>query len=327
MPDLVIIDRKTAQELLSAEMCLSAVEAAMRALTSGAASAPLRQIMPVEDGESQLLLMPAAAASEAVFGFKALSIRPSNSSVGRPAIQGFITLFDQSTGAPVALIDGETVTAMRTAAASAVASRALARGNATAHGILGTGVQAESHARMVLQACPQIEIIVIWGRSRERADSLVSTLSGTIDCNIISGTLTDALSCGIVSAVTSAKEPFISRSLVSDGAHLNLVGSHSPARREADSDTIAAGRIYVDCKSAALKEAGDLIIPICERALRPSDIIGEIGDVLRGKISGRQSDDELTIFKSLGNGVQDLYVAAALREHAAVQGKGHRIAI
>lgn len=236
-------------------------------------------------------------------------------------------LFDSVSGAPAALMDGAAVTAIRTAAVSALASLTLASADCRSHGILGSGVQARSHALAMLAAFPDLECTLIYGRNAAAVESLVQDLRQSTGRRIEVAQRELCCACDLVSAVTSATEPLIFRSEVAAGAHVNLVGSHLPDAREACTDLIAAARVFVDSRSAALREAGDLVIPMREGRIDERHLCGELGDVLAGRSSGRRTTDDLTVYKSLGNAVQDLYAGRALLAAAEAAGRGALVAL
>ncbi|MEO0497535.1 MAG: ornithine cyclodeaminase family protein [Pseudomonadota bacterium] len=316
MPDLCIYSRDCVERHFTFDVAIPAMAQAARAISSGADACPSRCSVTVSQSGGQMLVMPGSAKSLDYYGIKTLSIEPGNRSTERPVIQGFIALFDRATGAPRALIDGAVITAVRTAAASAVTTDCLARPDVRSHGILGTGVQAKQHAISIPHVRPGIERTVIWGRDSAKAEGLAAHLSAELQATVEAGTQDDVLGCDIVSAVTASSTPVVHKDKLSTGAHINLVGSHTPDAREACSDTMATGRIYVDSRAAALCEAGDLLIPIAEGAITDADIHGEIGSVLSGEGGGRTSGEDITIYKSLGNALQDLFGACALVEAA-----------
>lgn len=323
--DLLILNRQDVETHLTMSLCIDAVDTAMRALSADKVISPLRSFAPIGEDRGVLALMPAATTNPPYFGVKTLSLLPANPSQGRPAIQGYVALFDQETGAPAALIDGVSVTAIRTAAASGLATRELARADVKSHGILGTGVQSYTHAKAILEARPDLERTLVWGRSQDKAETVARALSSELDRQVEAASLDEAVACDVISAVTATAEPLIEKPSIKPGAHINLVGSHTPKKREASSETIAAGRLYVDLKSSALKEAGDILIPMNEGLISEGHIVGEIGEVLLGGAPGRADASDITIYKSLGNAAQDLFAAAALLDAARKSDAGTRV--
>lgn len=305
-----IIDAQSVEEVLTMPACVDVLDRAMRAVSKGEISAPPRLWTTVSGSEHDLFgLMPGSTEALDVYGAKVISLHPGNARKGLPTIQGFIALFDRATGTPAALVEGASVTAIRTAAASGLATRELARSDARSHGIFGTGVQAVTHIDAIA-AVRSIDKVVVWGRDIDKARSLAAHQADRTGLDVVA---TDdpmqAATCDIVSTVTAAREPVLHGDWLLPGTHINLVGAHEPTTREADSTLIANARVYVDLMESALNEAGDVIIPIGEGLIGESHIVGEIGQLLAGGIPGRRSNDEITVYKSLGIVAQDLFAA------------------
>ena len=323
MTEFRILDGEAVKKNLPMQRCIEAMHDAMINVSAGAVAMPLRLFAPLYDQSGVLAMMPGSASDPEVYGAKVVSVHPGNPQKGMPLVQGFVLLFDHATGAPIALMDGAAITAIRTAAASGLATKLLARQTSHTHAVLGTGVQADTHARAILAARPSIKETLIWGRSTEKAERLAERLAKELGVNVRpAASLEEAASCDVISTVTSAKEPFLRGALIRPGTHINLVGPHAADEREADTETIARSRVYVDTMEGALSEAGDIIIPIKEGAITKSHIIGEIGQVAAGKVSARQSDDEITLYKSLGVVAQDLYAAWATLKQAEKENAG-----
>ena len=323
MPDLLIVDGETVRHTLDMKTAIDLMGDALRSSSSEEAVFPARSTANNYDKTGALLLMPAASSREKNYGLKVVSLHPDNANSGTPTIQGFVSLFDAKSGAPVAIIEAASLTAIRTAAASGHATDFLARKDVRTHAILGTGVQARTHAEAIAAVRPSIEQTRIWGRSKKQAMILARDLEQSLDMDIaVTDDLKDACRADIISTVTASETPIVFGVDVLSGAHINLVGSHSPKKREADSNTIVRGRVYVDHHASALKEAGDIIMPIEEGVFRADDIVGEIGAVSNGSIAGRINAEEITIYKSLGNAAQDLVAANAILEKILDNGVG-----
>jgi len=301
------------------------MDRAMRAFSGGAVNAPSRIIAPLGEQDAYFILMPGETQQPPIYGAKIVSLIPANPARGRPAVQGFVTLFDQSTGAPVALVDGAEITAIRTAAASALASRELARENASSHGIFGAGVQAANHLDSVC-SIREIKKVRVWARDFDKARQFAQKHAGRGGAVVTAvKDPAEAAACDIVSVVTNSPEPVLRGEWLQAGAHLNLVGAHEPQHREADSQAVAGSAIYVDSRQGALNEAGDLLIPISEGSVTEHDIIGEIGEVLLGKAPGRLNEQQITLYKSLGIVAQDLFAAEHVLSNARKTGKGQEV--
>ncbi len=295
--------------------CVEVMAAAMRAASADEVAVPPRMHMPLVDDSATLLVMPGSSADPAYYGAKLVSMHPDNPASGLPAIQGVIVLFEHASGRPVAILDAATVTELRTAAASALATRELARSDASTHGVLGTGVQALAHIAAVAAVRP-ISRVVVWGRDESKAAQLAERAARQTGVAVTAGDRAEAAACDIVSCVTGAAEPVLHATDVAAGAHINLVGAHTAVTREADTSLMARARIFVDGRRAALVESGDILIPIAEGELTEEAIVGEIGEVLLGRVAGRTSDEDTTVYKSLGSVAQDLFAAAAVLEAA-----------
>lgn len=310
--NIEIVDAEGTRARLPMKDCIQAMAVAMAAVSRKSVTIPSRIIFPLATGSDFLAVMPGSVADPPIHGAKIVTLYPGNPVRGRPAIQGFIALFDPQSGAPVALVDGAEITAMRTAAASALATRLLARSQARTLGILGCGVQASSHLEAIALV-RDIEEVRVWGRSFDKAKAFAErhtrTFRGRIQA-VYSGE--DAAASDVVCAVTGADEPVLRSKWVQPGTHINLVGAHSPSKREADTPLIARSRLFVDSIDCVLQESGDVLIPLQKGAIDVSHIVGEIGSVLLGEVEGRQSEADVTIYKSLGLVAQDLIAAHAV---------------
>lgn len=305
------------ETLLTMRDCVDALEPAMAAASAGEVAVPPRLMMPLIDDSGILALMPGSMGMPRFFGAKVVSFLPANPSRGRPPIQGFVALFDHDSGELAALADGGALTAIRTAAASALATRWLAREEASTCGIFGTGVQARSHVAAML-AVRRFGSVVVWGRSRQRAQALVEELNRSFDLPLVAtDDPAEAAACDVLCTVTSSPEPVLRGDWVRPGTHVNLVGAHTAETREADTALISAASVFVDLVESAETEAGDLLIPRAEGAIDHDHTRREIGRVISGELPGRQSSDEITVYKSLGITVQDLAAAACVLERAA----------
>lgn len=308
------INAQEVRERLSLPDCIEAMARAMSAVSSGRFDAPRRRITPLERGH--FFLMPGSMAEGPVFGAKLISLLPSNPEQNLPAVQGFIALFHHDTGAPLALVDGASITYLRTAAMSALATRTLARENAVTHGIFGAGALAMEHLKAM--ACVrEIEVTRVWARDRSRAKAFADFAARQTGLNVEAADPQQAAACDIVTTVTNADTPVLRGRWLAPGCHLNLVGAHQPDHREADTEAVGKASIYVDTLEGAMKEAGDILIPMAEGQLAKSSLRGEIGQVLEGEAKGRQNGSEITLFKSLGHVAQDIYAAERVYRAAA----------
>jgi ornithine cyclodeaminase len=311
--NLKLIDADEVVQRLTMPVCIDLMADTQAAISAGEITLPLRAINPVSGGAGFFGLMPGELAAENVFGAKLVSLFPANPEAHQlPAIQGYILLFDRSNGTPTALIDAATVTAIRTAAASGAATRVLANDKASSVALLGYGVQAGTHLA-AMRAVRDITDVWVWGPSLERAAAFAEREAAEgLEFHPVSDVDEAVASADIVCAISNAAEPIVKGVLLKTGAHVNLVGAHSPVTREADPDVFTRSRVFTEITEFALAEAGDLIIPINEGTYNADEIAGEIGAVISGDLEGRQSDDQVTVYKSLGNTAQDLSAASYL---------------
>jgi ornithine cyclodeaminase len=242
---------------------------------------------------------------------KLATVFPGNPKNGLPAVQALVVVFSEA-GTPVAAIDGVTLTYLRTAAVSALASRYLSRQSSTHLAIIGTGGLAPTVAAAHCSVRP-ITRITVCGRRAERAEATARAIREMVDreMDITSGTdVETAIACAdIVSCATSSATPVFRGKSLKAGAHVDLIGSFSVGKREADDDAVKGARIFVDNLEGALAEAGDIVDPLRRGVIGRKHIEGELADLVRGRVSGRSKDDEKTLFKSVGSAVQDLAAA------------------
>lgn len=309
---LIYFDGQRVRELLPMSRCIDTMDETMRGLSDGRFKIPPRTIFAPIDSAGFFGVMPGSSADPPTFGAKIATLYPMNPQHGRPPLQGFVVLFDHATGAPLAFFDAAEITALRTAAASALATRELAPPDAKTLGILGTGVQATSHIEAMCSV-RSIREVRVWGRSTEKAREFAARYSGGSGPKVTAvASSRDAAECDIVCTVTGSGEPVLFGEWVRSGTHVNLVGAHTPKTREADTALIARGRVYVDSRESAANEAGDLLIPVGEGAIRADHPVGEIGELLLGRIGGRTGSKDITVFKSLGVVAQDITAAWAV---------------
>ncbi len=313
----LVLDQAQVEELLTMPDCIELMEETLVALARGELYQPLRSVVRPPGADGFMGLMPAHRGGEnPAFGLKVVCIFPGNPARGLDAHQGAVVLFDGETGEVRAIVNASAITAIRTAAVSAVATRALARDDARTLAILGAGVQAESHLE-AMRALHAWERIVVWSRTREHAERLGVEVADTAE-----EALGDA---DVVCTTTTAREPVVRRAWLKQGAHVNAVGSSIPTTRELDTATVADAALFVDRRESTLNEAGDYLFAAAEGAIGPEHIRAELGEVLAGSAEGRRSPDELTVFKSLGLAVEDLACAQFLLQRARELGRGSEV--
>jgi ornithine cyclodeaminase/alanine dehydrogenase-like protein (mu-crystallin family) len=306
------IDREEVAERLTYDICIPIVRDAMIAFSRGKTRQLLRSIIPL--GEGRLFgVMPGAMGDRAPFGAKLISVFPENFSLGKQSHQGLVILFEPEGGAPVCVVHAGELTAIRTAAASAVATDALARKDARRLALLGYGEQAATHAR-ALKRVRQIESISVWGRSPEGTRAFAARMQPELGlsitaCASVEETVEHA---DIVCTVTSAAEPILKGEWVRPGTHLNLVGSSHAGPSEVDNDLVVRSRFIADSREGVLNQGAEFLRAKAAGLIGDDHIVAEIGQVLAGEIEGRRSPEEITVYKSLGHVVQDLASAWAL---------------
>ncbi len=315
---IAFYDAAQVDELLDYPGCIDAMRAAMIALSSGERPQPLRQIFTV--GENDMFgTMPGELAALSTFGAKLISVFATPDRPGRTRHQGVVVAYDGATGAVSCIADAEPVTKIRTACATAAATDALARADAEVLAIFGTGLQAESHLRALPLIRPFREIL-LWGQSPQRARELAGRMSGALDRTItpLADGREAAARADVICTLTSSAQPILLGEWVKAGTHVNLVGSSYLGPVEVDTALVAKARYFADYRPGVLAQAAELAVARNAGLIDDTHVIGEIGDVFAGRVRGREDDDQITIYKSLGHVVQDLAAAAYLHKGASV---------
>ena len=309
------IDRDEVARHLTYERCIPIVRDAMIALSHGETRQLLRSYIQLSEGRI-FGVMPGALGAHAPFGAKLISVFRNNAAQGRQSHQGLILLFDPESGAPVCVVDGGEVTAIRTAAASAVATDALAPPNARRLAILGTGEQALTHLRAISRV-RNLSRAEIWGRSQEKSRAFAAQHQPEFTFPVTAvGTVEEAaMNADIICTVTAAREPILKGAWVQPGTHVNVVGSSYPGPAEVDNDLVVRSRFIADSREGILRQGAEFLRAKEAGLIGDDHIVAEIGEVLAGKIQGRRSPDEITVYKSIGHIVQDLASAWALYSH------------
>lgn len=307
-----IIDAETVRARLTHAACIPLVREAMIAFSAGRTRQLLRSVIPLADGH-MFGIMPGALAADGVFGAKLVSVWPENFAKGAPSHQGVVVLFDPASGAPTCVVDAGAITAIRTAAASAVATDALARPDAARLAVLGYGEQAEGHVRALAEVRPIVGVQV-WGRDPKRADAFATRLADETGLAITPAPTVEAAVDGadIVCACTNAAEPILLGRWLAQGTHVNLVGSSVAGPAEVDDDLVAMSRFVVDSRPGVLAQGAEFLRAKASGRVGDDHIVGEIGEILAGTIQGRRDRSDITVYKSLGHVVQDLASAAYL---------------
>lgn len=317
-----VIAGREVEELLDPAGCVAAMEEAFLALARGEVFLPLRPVVrPPGEERSLLALMPVYRGGERpAYAVKALCIVPDNAERGLDPHQGTVTLLDGITGRPLVILDAARLTAVRTAACSALATRVLARPGARVLTVIGAGHQARAHLRL-LPAVHRYEEVRLAARSPDRARALAAD-TGARPFPSVEEAVRGA---DVVVTATSARQPVLRREWLSPGAHVNAVGACFPDARELDAATVAASAFFVDRRQSAEHEAGDYLLALAEEAIGADHIRAELGEVLAGQRPGRTSAEEITVFESLGLAVEDLYAAEYAARRAEALGLGTEV--
>lgn len=315
---LLFIDAAQVHAQLDIGACIAALRPAMIALSQGRARQPLRSVLDLDDGDA-FGVMPGALA-DGLFGAKLISVFPRNFERGLSSHQGLVVLFDRDSGAPEAVVDASAVTALRTAAASALATDALARRDSQVLALLGYGEQAATHLAAISQVRDIAEVRV-WGRSRERAEAFVARERDAAAargqqlrvCDTAAAAVAGA---DVVCTLTAAREPVLFGHELEPGMHLNLVGSGRAGPVEVDHAVVTRSRFFADHRESVLRQGAEFLRAQQAGLVDETHVLGEIGEVLAGTLPGRTDDQQITVYKSLGSIVQDLAAAQYLVRRA-----------
>lgn len=318
---LLVLSEHDVEELLTFPECIEVMAEALAATARGEVTNPLRSVVRPEGASGFLGLMPAYRGGDRpAFGLKEICLFPGNPARGLDTHLGGVLLHSGETGELLAVMNASAITAIRTAAVSALATRLLAREDAKVHAIIGAGVQARSHLAAISAVRDIVEVRVC-SRTRAKAESVAAAAPAAVR---VLDSIEDAVrGADIISTTTSSREPVLRRSWIAPGTHINAVGSSIAAARELDSDTVAAASLFVDRRESTLNESGDYLSAVREGAIAgPEHIRAEIGEILAGRAEGRRSRDEITLFKSLGIAIEDLAAAQFLYDKARRLGRG-----
>lgn len=304
---VLVLSEHDVEQLLTMESCIEVMADALSALARGEVHNPLRQAIRAPGAPGLLGLMPAwRTGDRSYYALKEVCVFPENPKRGLDTHLGAVILHSGETGEPLAFMNASAITAIRTAAVSALATKLLAREDASVLAILGAGVQAKAHLRAI-PLVRNIKEIRTFSRSSGTAASAEEAVRGA----------------DIIVTATNSREPVLRREWISPGAHINAVGSSIAAARELDGETVAAASLFVDRRESTVNESGDYLFALREGAIRgPEHIRAELGEILIGTAPGRTSESEITLFKSLGLAVEDLASAAFLYEKATREGRG-----
>jgi ornithine cyclodeaminase/alanine dehydrogenase-like protein (mu-crystallin family) len=324
----VILSEADVRAVLSTDDLIAAMERALVEYSSGRVQQPLRTVLEVGETRAFFGLMPAFLPDPAALGTKLVTVFASNREKDLPSHLATIVLLDPATGALLALLDGRYITEARTAAVSAVSTRLLAREEADVLALIGSGVQARSHLEAIGRV-RRLREVRVWSPSTAHMGAFVHdmqphTPARIVACASAEGAVRDA---GIVALVTSSREPVVRSAWIADGAHICAVGACRPDQREMEGELVGRGRVFVDSRGGALAEAGDILLAIRDGLFAADRIAGELGELAAGRITGREHDTQVTLFKSLGMAVEDVAAARLAFERATERGLGRGVVL
>lgn len=322
----ILLTEEDVRRVLSLDDLIETMEAAVAGYSSGDVEQPVRTVVPVA-ASAFFGVMPALLKKPQALGAKLVTVFAANAARDLPTHLATIVLLDPETGALLAIMDGRYITEARTAAVSAVSARLLARADANVLAIIGSGVQARSHLE-ALAHMRRLQNVRVWSPTRSNRDAFVEDMRH-VDTVVSAADSAEGAMQGasLVVLATSATRPVFEDSWVAPGAHIMAIGAYRPDQREMAPDTVARARLFVDSRAAALVESGDIVMSIREGRFGADHIAGELGELVLGRVEGRQSNEEITIFKSLGMAVEDVSTAELVYRRAAERGIGRGITI
>ncbi|HLW77486.1 MAG TPA: ornithine cyclodeaminase family protein [Bryobacteraceae bacterium] len=309
----LLLTEADVRSVLTMPDLIAAMEPALAAFSSGAVVQPVRTVLDLADRHAFFGLMPAYVPSLPALGAKLVTVYHSNLERGLPSHLATILLFDPATGDLEAIVDGRYITEARTAAVSAVSAKKLARPDAKILAILGSGVQARSHFEALNCVC-KFDEIRVWSPTLENSRKFAAETGSIVKASAEEA----ARGADVIALVTASSTPVVHGDWIKPGTHVIAVGACRPTEREMDSALVARARLFVDSRAAALKEAGDIVIPIQEGRITADHIVAELGE----STAARQSREEVTIFKSLGLAVEDVASAHLAATRARRNSKG-----
>ena len=318
---MLLLTAEDVHKALPMNEAIEAMKNAFASLSRGTAVVPLRTRLSIPDSEALSLFMPAFVNSEEgkALAIKVVSLFPTNPTRGLAYIQAAVLVFDPETGRAIALLEGSSLTAIRTGAAGGAAIDLLARPDSKVVAIFGAGAQGRTQLEAACTA-RKIEAAFIYDANAEKAQTFAAEMNGRgpIPRDIrVAGSAKEAVEAAdIICTATTSLRPVFSDKDIKTGTHISAVGSYRPDMQEVPAETLERAKVFVDSRSAALEEAGDLIQPMHARLFNESHICGELGEVVLGRIPGRQSQEEITYFKSVGIAVQDTMAAQVALNNA-----------
>jgi alanine dehydrogenase len=332
---MLLLSETDVRQLISMDDLIETMHRALVEFSCGRVQQPLRTVLDIADapstgerGHAFLGVMPAHIAETGALGTKLVTVFGANAAIGLPSHLATIVLLDSSTGELLAVMDGRYITEARTAAVSAVSTRLLARDEAGTLAVLGSGVQARSHVR-ALARVRNLREVRVWSPSRERRAAFAREMQAETDVPIVpaDSARSAVAHADLIVLATASREPVLQSEWVDEGAHIAAVGACRPDEREMAGALVARARVFVDSRTGALAEAGDLVLAMREGLFDTGHIAGELGTLASGAIAGRQTAGEITLFKSLGMAVEDIAAAHLAYVRATERGLGRGIAL
>ena len=324
---MLILDSEQVTACLPMDEAIAAMKSAFAAISNGTANVPPRGHLDLVKRAGTVLTMPAHVQTDEseILSIKVATVFQNNHQRDLPTVLASMLALDPQTGKPLALMDGTSLTAIRTAAASAAASDILARPESRTLAVIGSGVLARTHIRAFAQI-RELDKVLVYSRSREKCTALCDEVSSTVAFQLeVSDSADEAVSAAdMVCTVTNASAPVLHDRALQPGTHLVAVGSHDPGAAEIPAESVARAKIYVDQLEPALR-SGDLRQPLDRNLICRKDIAGEIGELINGEANGRESEDEITFFKSVGNAAQDSFATQTVMKNASQRGIGTSI--
>ena len=310
---MVILNKEQINKLVTMNEAIVAMKNAFVQLSNKEAIIPERLSTDIPGNNATLLVMPAYSLDNPYYIVKVVSVNYSNPQKGLPLIHSSVQVFDASKGNMVATLDGESITAIRTGAASGLATDILAKKDAKVGAIFGTGIQAKSQVE-ALSVVKNLEKILVFSRTKESAESFCNFIYDKFGIKANIGEKALLKEADVICTATPSEKPLFNHQDLNPGAHINAIGSFKPHMQEIGIETVINSKVIVDNRETCKIEAGDLIIPAEEGKWSFNLIHGELGQVVLGEIPGRDTDDEITLFKSVGNAIQDLALANLIME-------------
>jgi ornithine cyclodeaminase len=324
----VVLSEADVRAVLPMPDLIETMETALKTFSAGQAVQPVRTVLQVGPAKAFLGVMPAYQPAPAALGAKLVTVFHENHARGLPSHLATIILLDPETGALAAVMDGRYITEARTAAVSAVSVRHMARSDAARLALLGSGVQARSHLEAIA-VVRRLKEVRVWSPTAANRERFAREHAADVDAGLraVSSAREAVENADVIVLATSASTPIVERAWIAEGAHICAVGACRPDMREMDGALVAAGRLVVDSRAGARAEAGDIVLAIQEGRIAEDHIAGELGEVIAGRIAGRETASQITIFKSLGMAVEDVAAAELTWRRAAERGLGRAVLV